>query len=296
MPPTVAAVRVSSSAWASSFLAAVDPGRGVGYSIPVGSGTQLQTLPWTNIDQIKVTFSENVTVAQVDLKISGVNLGNYSFKPDLPDGSPNDGFAYDPTTFTATWTLTQPIDTDKLILRLNADGTDPIVDGMGLRLDGEWTNPTGTAQLGTSVYPSGNGTPGGDFLFRFNVLPGDVDQSGKVILADYSAVLSRNNAVAGNPNYGIFYDVDGSGKIASADGSAVLSRKNQLLPIADPTPPASFLARSAISPTLPAQSRAPSKTQLIDLCFAAYSPSMGAADDMLQLLDPIASAWIAVRR
>ena len=201
---------------------------------------QLATLPWTNIDQIKIAFNENVSVDQADLKMGGVNVAGYAFKPDLPDGSTGDGFVYDPATFTATWTLTQPIATDKLMLRLNADGSSPIVDDFGSRLDGEWTNPASTTQTSSSAYPSGNGTAGGDFLFRFNVLPGDVDQSGKVILADYSAVLSRNNALPGDSNYSVFGDVNGSGKITLADCSAVLGRKNQTLPSADPVPPSPF--------------------------------------------------------
>jgi hypothetical protein len=36
-----------------------------GYSIPVGSGTQLATLPWTGLDQIKIVFSEDVVVVTV---------------------------------------------------------------------------------------------------------------------------------------------------------------------------------------------------------------------------------------
>ena len=56
------------------------------------------------------------------------------------------------------------------MLALNADGSNPIEDAAGNRLDGEWTNPTSTTATGGSVYPSGNGTAGGNFDFRFNVL------------------------------------------------------------------------------------------------------------------------------
>ena len=40
----------------------------------MGSGSQLLTLPWGNINQIKVVFSENVVVDQSDLLLSGVNI------------------------------------------------------------------------------------------------------------------------------------------------------------------------------------------------------------------------------
>ena len=150
-----------------------------------GQRVQLLTLPWGNIDQIKVVFSENVVVDQSDLALSGVNVSQY----DIADST----FAYDPTTFTATWTLPQAIGTDKLLLQLNADGSNPIEDTAGNRLDGEWTNPTRTTQSSSSTYPSGDGTAGGDFLFRFNVLPGDANQDGTVDGYDLIKLLANYN-------------------------------------------------------------------------------------------------------
>ena len=66
-PPTVTNVLVRGSTWTSgftSYLATLNSRNVSGYSIPVGSGSQLLTLPWANIDQIKVVFSENVVVDQ----------------------------------------------------------------------------------------------------------------------------------------------------------------------------------------------------------------------------------------
>ena len=48
-----------------------------------------------------------------------------------------------------------------------------VTNGLGAALDGEFTTTT-------SNFPSGDGTAGGDFNFRFNILPGDVDQNGVV--------------------------------------------------------------------------------------------------------------------
>ena len=67
---------------------------------------------------------------------------------------------YDPTTFTATWTLPQAIGPDKLLLQLNADGSDPIEDSAGNRLDGEWTNPTSTTQSSSALILRATARPG----------------------------------------------------------------------------------------------------------------------------------------
>jgi len=222
--------------------------------------------------------------------LDGVNVANYAFAPDLSNGTPGDGFSYDPATFTATWMLTQPIAVDKLMLRLNADGSNPVVDNFGSRLDGEWTNPTSTTQANSSAYPSGNGTAGGDFLFRFNVLPGDVDHSGKVILADYSAVVSRNNATPGDSTYSVFADVNGSGKITLADASAVLSQKNQTLPTADPVSPSPFAA-AVLMKAAALQNSRQSQFQSFDLFYHAYDEFETGKDGELLPLASLARNW-----
>ena len=185
-PPVVENILVRSTFWSTNFLSYLNSlsNRNIdGYSIPVGSGSQLVTLPWDNINQIKVTFSENVVVNNADLALSGVNVSQY----DIFYSS----FDYDPNTCTAIWTLPQAIGRDKLLLDLNADGSDPIHDFAGNRLDGDWTNPTSTTDTGTSTYPSGDGTAGGDFLFRFNVLPGDASGDGTVNASDL-AILGEH--------------------------------------------------------------------------------------------------------
>ena len=97
--PAVTAVNVAGSN-ATSFVSYLQSsGLGVGgYAIPVGSTAQLKTLPWANIDQIRITFSENVAVREEDLSVSGVNTTAYAFS----------GFSYDPASYTATWTMAAP--------------------------------------------------------------------------------------------------------------------------------------------------------------------------------------------
>jgi hypothetical protein len=98
-----------------------------GYAIPVDSGVQLKPLPWMNIDQVKVVFSEDVVIDSSDLVLAGVNAATYAVS----------SFNHAPATFTATWTLSAAIGADKLLIALNADGPDPIRDAAGNALDGE---------------------------------------------------------------------------------------------------------------------------------------------------------------
>ncbi len=241
--PTVTNVLVSSTDWNSTFLsylASLGSQNVSGYSIPVGSGAQLLPLPWGNINQIEVVFSENVVANQSDLLLSGVNTSAYN----VGGGT----FSYNPGTFTATWTLPQPIGPDKLMLALNADGSDPIQDAAGNRLDGEWTNPTSTSDTATSVYPSGNGAEGGDFDFRFNVLPGDVTQDGSVGFADLNKVLANYNDTSVSWSQG---DVTGDGVVDFADLNKVLTNYNLTLPSGEPVA-GSFPANApeaAVTPT-----------------------------------------------
>src|SRR6185436_3134419 len=122
------------------------------FGYPVPGPNQLKSIPWSNgINKISIRFTQDVgaTLSQDDLVVRGINTATY----------PISGFTYDAATKTGTWTLTNPIVNDKVNLFVD----DALVGG----LDGEWT----TAQ----AYPSGNGTAGGDFTFRLNVLRGDAN-------------------------------------------------------------------------------------------------------------------------
>ncbi|HBO45632.1 MAG TPA: hypothetical protein DD670_17235, partial [Planctomycetaceae bacterium] len=234
-PPTVTNVLVRGSTWDSSFtsyLATMSTRNVEGYSIPVGSEAQLAALLWGNVDQIKVVFSEDVVVDQGDLELDGVNVAEYIC----------DDFAYDPGSFTATWTLVGTIGTDRLILRLNADGGSPIQDAAGNRLDGEWTNPPSTTPP-PSNYPSGNGTAGGDFIFKFNVLPGDANYDGAVNAID-AAIMAANwgyNGAAWTPG-----DFNGNCTVDAEDAKILAANWGRSLPM----PPAAAPAPEATNPEL----------------------------------------------
>ena len=73
---------------------------------------------------------------------------------------------------------------NKYFLDLAAAG---ISDAAGMRLDGTWTTGVSTFAAG-----SGDGSPGSDFVYRFNVLAGDVNGDGKVSAADVNMMrISR---------------------------------------------------------------------------------------------------------
>jgi hypothetical protein len=218
--PAVANVTVGSTQWSSSFLNYLESsGQGTnGYSVPVGSSNQLKTLSWTNVNQVRIRFTENVSVAAADLSVSGVNTTAYSFS----------NFTYDANTWTAVWTLSTSIAKDKVFFDLDADGMDPVRStASGDILDGAWTDCV-------STYPSGNGSGGQDFQFRVNVLPGDADGNNAVNLTDLLLVRGKVGKNAGDAGYNARYDVDGSGGITWDDYGAVNARLGHVLPSGNP--------------------------------------------------------------
>lgn len=209
--PQVTGVQVSSSDWTPAYLNALQGagmGNGLGYAIPVGSTLQTQSLPWGNIDQIQITFNENVTVEQASLALTGLNVSQYAFS----------AFHYDYTTFTATWTLANPIAADKLHIALVSSGANGVVDNLGMPLNGQWSD-------NVSSYPSGSGLGGSDFNFGFSVLPGDANQDGIVNGLDIAEVAS-NWLHAG----GILGDTNGDNVVNGLDIAAIASSWLTTLP------------------------------------------------------------------
>lgn len=217
--PCVDAVIVSSTQWSSSFLDYLEEaelGAG-GYAVPAGSSGQLATVPWTNLDRIVVAFDQAVTVDRNDLAVTGVSTAQRFAS----------SFSYDSSAYVATWTFAAPLGNDLLLLDLDSNGIDPVKNGSGHKLDGEWTNAS-------SVFKSGNQQEGGDFEFRLNVLPGDVNQSTTVGGSDYTLVSDANGLTTGSGGYSPFYDVDGSGTIDSTDVGLVSARWGHALPSGTP--------------------------------------------------------------
>ena len=202
-PRHVTNVVVDSTAWSQTYLSGLAGSplvNGAGYVIPVGSDAQLQALPWDNLNQIQITFSGPVNVQESSLMVTGLNVAQYAFS----------GFSYNALTYTAIWTLAAPIGQDKVLLDLQASGSAAVTDPAGKPLDGEWTNAA-------SQYPSGDGVAGGDFLFRFNVLPGDVNRDSSVNGLDIAQVASHW-LQTGSPG-----DVNGDNVVNGLDIAAIAS-------------------------------------------------------------------------
>jgi len=167
--PQVQELLVASQSWNEAFDHAD------GYSVPLdGTGA---ALPWYGIDQIKAVFSEDVVVDQGDLAVFGVNISQYDI----------DGFSYDAASHTATWTLVNPIEADKLLVSVS----DGVTDG------------TGNALQATDV--------------RFDVLPGDVNGDGSVAVSDIGALRTAMGQNAGDGDYNPVADIDGSGSVSVVD-------------------------------------------------------------------------------
>jgi hypothetical protein len=198
------------------------------YGYPVPGGTnQTKSIPWSNgINKISLRFTQDVAsqLQKDDLVVRGVNSATYAISD----------FSYDPGTKTGTWTLTNPIVNDKVRLFLD----DALVGG----LDGEWAD-------GADTFPSGNGTPGGDFAFQIHVLRGDANQDGQVSALDLGQLKSRLNRNAttnqgsGTTGYNVFADLNADGQINAQDLGIAKLRLNSRLPTGDPATALLFSTR-----------------------------------------------------
>ena len=232
--PKITAVYVRGSSWNANYLAFLAASLSgcsaiYGFGIPVGSGAaQLQTLSWRNLNRISIVFSEDVSIIQAQFAIVG-SVGSYSVS----------GFSYNSSDHVATWSLSSVVGADKLYVAVAGSGATPVTDAAGNILDGEWTNPASYSQVGsTSTFPSGDGTGGGDFAFRFDVLPGDSTGGslGKVNVADIAQTKSRSSMPETTSSYRS--DFDGNGLINVADIAYVKSKSSiSSLPVDPPLLP-----------------------------------------------------------
>ncbi|EMB13874.1 protein containing Cadherin domain protein [Rhodopirellula europaea 6C] len=248
--PSITAIRVNSTTWTDLFRDFVDydedstsdllrtnhfnDGEAAGYEIPFGS-EQSTTLTWLGLNEILVDFDEDVFgVDAGDFQIDGVAGVNADSTPGAIPSIIN--VEYDASARRATVTLNQAIQAAAVNVTVLSDG---IWDAFGNPLDGEWTNDVEPASG-----KSGNGIVGGDFEFRLNVLPGDVDKSsGSVNGAVVDNVVNTSDEIAieapsvinaqlfdgtvraAAPNYDATFDLNGNGLVSTVfDVPAVESR------------------------------------------------------------------------
>ncbi len=189
-PPFVFNTSLSSSMWSPAFvdnLTAHHMGA-AGYNVAAG-----ETLPWRNLDRVSIRFTEPVTVGHNDLRLWGVAVEDYPQEVGIQS------FSYDPFTFTATWTLTQPIAADQLRVSVS----DAVRD--------TWGNRVG-------------GTIGYERLF--NVLSGGTASLGDVLARQFSSI--------GTERYSPYYDLDGNGTINFVDAIHMRNAAGTALPIGTP--------------------------------------------------------------
>ena len=192
-------VWLENSGWSEAFLQRLaDDGLGhVDHGFRVGSGSQqLQSIPFTGINQVNVKMSQpfNASVGDLELLDDAGNL------IDAADFEISD----DQTV--ASWTLATALNRSRVQIRIS----DEIQNDSGVRLDGDWSDAT-------SSFPSGDGQLGTDFTFGFSILPGDIDRSGRVTVQDIGPMRAGLGATATSPRYSPLADLDGSGRITVAD-------------------------------------------------------------------------------
>jgi hypothetical protein len=217
-PPTVTGLELASTQWSSafhSFLQSQSLGEH-GYRIPTGTA-QSKPLPWSNLDQLIIAFSQDVNVKASDLSLTGVSVPGIAVAH----------FFYDAVNHVATWTLAAPLPKNIFHIDLNGDGLEPVTNVGGDILDGEWIN-------NADAFPSGNQTAGGDFGFTFRVLPGDVDQNAGVTDKDWKKAWVIDGSTTTSAGYNPLCDIDGSGQVNSYDMAFIDQQIGQFLAAGTP--------------------------------------------------------------
>jgi methionine-rich copper-binding protein CopC len=259
---------VSGTAWLTTTYLNLLDSAGLGSSAAADQGfglasgaDQLATLGWTNIDQISIAFGEPVSVSQSSLTL--YNSANTATAAS--------GFSYNSAANIATWQFATPLVAGKYVMNLAANS---VTDSNSQELDGAWTTGVSTFAAG-----SGNGTPGGDFNFYFDVLPGDVNHSGTVTNSDVLLTKLQVGAVANSSNY--LDDVNGASNITNSD---VLLEKLQV----------GSNINTFSSPPLPPQS-APNSAPAISLLSSsapAFVPDDSQADSSVAITGPAAAVVV----
>ncbi|WP_146521028.1 S8 family serine peptidase [Stieleria varia] len=215
-PPRIDDVWVNSEQWGSALRQTF--GDEPGYSLR--GIHQSHSVPWRGgVDEITIQFSEDVgdSLAPEHLFLQGADGLNLARV---------DSIDYDPATYRLVIRPLASIQADRMLLTV----FDTLTDAAGNRLDGEWT----TGQESSS----GDSNTLGDFHFRFNVLPGDVDNSGSVSFSgDLFTVFSNTGNDPADPSFRR-YDIDGNGTISfSGDLFEVFQLTGGTLPATEPSIP-----------------------------------------------------------
>ncbi|TWT93960.1 PKD domain-containing protein [Stieleria varia] len=222
--PRITEVRIGSTGWNQNFRNTIDP-QGQGFLVSTGAG-QLSDVPFTNANQIFIEFDQPVfnstggDLQPIDFQLIGSPTLGINYQINTVD--------FDETTNTAILTLNEFLTSDKLLLHI-ANGA--ITNGDGVALDGAWT----TGNTGAS----GDGGVNGRFDFRFDVLPGNVNDDLLTNTTDLSVVRSLGTQLAGvTPQFNPRANVNGDLLVNTTDLSAIRALGTRFLfNLADPNLP-----------------------------------------------------------
>ncbi|EKK02698.1 protein containing Planctomycete extracellular domain protein [Rhodopirellula baltica SH28] len=226
------------SGWSQSFMDLADgetlgSALGQGYSIPTGSTAQTQPLPWSTINRLYVSFTDDIDASSV-VANSNVILHSTLAGPTIS--------SINVVGKQMEINLTGPLATNSFRLEVQ----DTVLGISGVPLDGDFVNESTVLD---SVSHSGGaapvGDPANDFNFQFVVLPGDANQNGAVTTGDSSFVFGRFFTAAGMPNYSIFGDINGNGAITTGDTSIVFGNFFTMAPTSFPGTLASNMSYSS---------------------------------------------------
>lgn len=206
--PTVVAVYAGSVAnWQPSFIDAIDggdagggDGNGIGYELTPG-----QRIPTAFVDQLTIQFSEDVSgFDAASVQVLGINTADYVASIA--------SVTYDSVTFRGVITFSSPFVNDRIRLGVN----DTVSDGAN-GLDGD-----------------ADGSPGGVFDFRFDVLVGDGNQDGTVSSGDLTIFIASSGRSFLAAGYSALADWNGDGTVSSGDLFGFSATAGQSLPAGTP--------------------------------------------------------------
>ncbi|MEX0641068.1 MAG: beta-propeller domain-containing protein, partial [Pirellulales bacterium] len=211
LAPQVVRATVGSTSWTDAMVNQLEQELSVAPGEPSATGA---TVSYTQINQIKVQFSEDVLVGMGDLTvtgsaISGSGAAAYSIV----------GYQYEAGTHTGVWTLAAPLGAEQVTFRL----AEQIEDLAGNGIDGD-----------------ASGASGGMFVTSFDSLPGDVNHDRVVDRADMTYTIRRQFSRLGQTEYDSSADVNGDGVVNVQDLVRVRNLRGTSLttPATSPTPPA----------------------------------------------------------
>ncbi len=143
----------------------------------ITAAEQARPLPWSGLERLWVEFDEEIVIPLASARLRDSQGVIWPWDP----GS----YVFDPAAKSAAWKLATPLVAGIFQLEIDSGYFDAQSGASRLGLDGEWTNPQAW-NLPLDAFPSGESTPGGQFVFRIAVLPGDANSDGTVATADYA--------------------------------------------------------------------------------------------------------------